>query len=261
LTDAAFEALLAEGMGVDVEAAWGVGFLTGRYLHGVPPWTWPELAGPLMRRADRALDMGTGDGSALAELAPFASLTVAYEEWLPTVPAAVRTLRPLGGHVVVALGSADNIGHSRAVPRLPFRGASFDLVLNRHEAFDPFDVRRLLSAGGSFVTQQVGHDQTASVRALLGLPTTAGRAWCLDEAVRQVESAGLEVVNAGEARPAGRFTDVAALVAFLRSVPWEVPGFDLERFRPQLVRVHERCVMDGGAETVEHRFHLTARRD
>jgi hypothetical protein len=32
----------------------------------------------------------------LAGLGPLAPLTVAYEEWMPTVPAAVRTLRPLG---------------------------------------------------------------------------------------------------------------------------------------------------------------------
>jgi SAM-dependent methyltransferase len=184
---------------------------------------------------------------------------VAYEEWLPTVPAAVQTLRPIGAHVVVALGSADNVGPRRVVARLPFADASFDLILNRHEAFDPDDVRRLLRPGGHFVTQQVGHDQVASVRALLGLPTEGPR-WDLSEAVRQAEAAGLSVIDAAEARPVSRFADIGALIAYLRTVPWEVPEFEVGHFRPQLEHLHDRCVRDGFVEAVGHRFHLTARR-
>jgi len=254
-----FEDLLAEGLGVDVEAGWRAGFLQGRYVAGEPPWTWRGLARPLVQRSESMLDMGTGDGAVLAGLGPLAPLTVAYEEWMPTVPAAVGTLRPLGVHVVVALGSADNVGPQRIVPRLPFADASFDLILNRHEAFDARDVLRLLGPDGIFVTQQVGRDEVASVRALLDLPTE-GRGWDLAEAVLQVEAAGLSVVDAAEARPVSRFTDIGALVAYLRSVPWEVPEFELERFRPQLERVHYRCAGNGNVETVGHRFYLTARR-
>jgi hypothetical protein len=57
-----FEDLLAEGYGVDVEAAWGVGFLQGRYVPGERPWTWRGLAGPLVQQSESMLDMGTGDG-------------------------------------------------------------------------------------------------------------------------------------------------------------------------------------------------------
>lgn len=46
------------------------------------------------------LDMGTGDGRKLLTLHPLPPHTVAYEEWAPTVPAALRTLRPAGVPVV-----------------------------------------------------------------------------------------------------------------------------------------------------------------
>jgi hypothetical protein len=63
----------------------------------------------ILAQADSALDMGAGEGGVLAGLAPLPKLTVAYEGWWPTVPAAQATLRPLGAHLVVALGSADNV--------------------------------------------------------------------------------------------------------------------------------------------------------
>lgn len=124
-----------------------------------------------------------------------------------------------------------NVGPRTNRPQLPFGEASFDLILNRHEAFDPGDVRRLLRTGGDFITQQVGHEEAASMRRLLGLPTE-GPQWDLAEAVRQVEAASFSVVDTAEAHPVTRFTDIGALVAYLRTVPWEVPEFEVRRFRP-----------------------------
>ena len=46
--------------------------------------------------------MGTGDGSKLVEPAPLPARTVADENWAPTVPAALATLRPAGVGLVGA---------------------------------------------------------------------------------------------------------------------------------------------------------------
>lgn len=253
------DAVVAEGMAIDVEARWGAGFLPGRYLPGEPSWTWPEVARPYLDGADRLLDMGTGDGTELLTLAPLPTRTVAYEEWWPTVPAAIATLRPYGVDLVVCLGSDDNTATRRTRPRLPFADGTFDVITNRHEAFDPADVRRLLRPGGGFVTQQVGADEATSVRALLGLPPL-GSPWSMSRARDQLAAAGVTVVAAAEERPAARFTDVAALVAYSRSVPWEVPELDPIAMRDRLSTLHERCVRDGGVDAVSHRFWLAARR-
>jgi hypothetical protein len=134
-------------------------------IPGIGPWT---VQGALIIALQR--DMGTGEGGVLASLAPLPKLTVAYEEWWPTVPAAHATLRPLGVHLVVTLGSTDNVPKSgqEARPSLPFRAEAFDVVLNRHEAFDPVDVLRIVKEGGRFLTEQVASDEAASVRGLLG---------------------------------------------------------------------------------------------
>ena len=64
-----FDALLAEGLGVDVEAHWGAGFLADRYRPGRLSWNWATELRPLVDSATRMLDMGTGEGGVLARLA------------------------------------------------------------------------------------------------------------------------------------------------------------------------------------------------
>jgi SAM-dependent methyltransferase len=256
---ALFETLLAEGLAVDVEAQWGAGFLDGRYVPGEPSWTWRQIARPYLADAERLLDMGTGDGGQLLTLAPLPSVSIAYEEWWPTVPAAIETLRPYEVGLVICLGSDDNTATRRTRPGLPFADAAFDVIVNRHEAFDAADVRRLLRPGGVFVTQQVGADEGASVRALLGLEPLAAE-WTLAVAQDQLNDAGFEIVDAGEERVPARYTDIAALIAYVRSDPWSVPEFDPATMRDRLRWLHERCVREGGIDALTHRFRVAARR-
>jgi SAM-dependent methyltransferase len=254
-----FEAMLAEGLAVDVEAQWGAGFLDGRYVPGEPSWTWHQIARPYIANTRSLLDMGTGHGAQLLTLAPLPPLTIAYEEWQPTVPAAVATLRPHGVHVVVCLGSDDNTATRRTRPGLPFADAAYDVIVNRHEAFDPDDVRRLLRPGGVFATQQVGGNSEASVRALLGLEPRVG-SWSLEVARGQLSAAGFVIVDAGEERVTARFTDIAALISYVRSTPWAMPEFEPVAMRERLAALHDECVRNGSVEAVTHRFWLAARR-
>lgn len=248
--------LLDEGFGLDVEARWGAGFLPRRYLPGEPSWTWPGVVDPHLRDAKALLDLGTGEGSQLASLPGLPALTVAVEEWLATVPAAAATLHPRGIHLVVCGGARENT-HPERPPRagLPFADASYGVVLSRHDAFAADEVRRVLRPGGVFVTQQVGSDETASVRALLGLDTAA-EGWDLAEAIRQTEAGGLAVIGSSEERPVCRFTDLAALIGYLRTIPWSVPELDRESMRPVFERLHT----GNRIEAISHRFWLAARR-
>lgn len=235
-----FEELLTEGATVDV-STWGAGFLPGRYLEEQPPWDYADIVAPYLRGANTMLDMGTGDGSKLLGLRPLPPRTVAYEEWPPTVPAARRTLRPAGVALVRCQGSVDNTDSSGADhPQLPFRDGAFDLVVNRHECFSPADVFRVLRPGGVFVTQQVGAGDRGELPAMFGVETPALRPWDLAAARRQVEDVGFVVLGGGEAELDMACTDVGALVAYIRSVPWQLPDFDVHRYRERLFALYER---------------------
>jgi hypothetical protein len=212
--------------------------------------------------------MGTGDGAVLAGIAPLPALTVAYEEWWPTVPAARARLRPIGVQLVVALGSADNVGtptqgaedagHAARRPGLPFGASAFDVVLNRHEAFDPTDVHRVTRPGGWFLTQQVGSDETASVRALLALPNR-GPVWNAAIALDQLSAAGWRVEDVREERPSAEFADIAALVGYVRTLAWEFEDLEWEAASPVLKRLHRQSLTQP-LELAQHRFLIVARK-
>lgn len=234
-----FDELLAEGAGVDV-STWGAGFLAGRHVEEPPPWRFPELVRPYLAGADTLLDMGTGDGGKLLELEPLPPHTVAYEDWPPTLPAAVATLQPAGITVVQCEGSVDNNAAAEPDdPVLPFRDGSFDVVVNRHTAFSAHDVHRVLRPGGYFATQQVGRRGAAELRALLGLPPMDEQPWGLPQARAQLEAAGFLLVDSADASVELSWTDVGAFVAYARSAPWEVPEFGVERYRDRLRQLHD----------------------
>ena len=260
-----FDSLLDEGLSVDVEAFWGAGFLEGRYRPGAISWDWPEVVRPLLSGATRLLDMGTGEGGVLAGLSPLPPVTVAYEEWPPTIPAARDTLRPLGVYLVQTLGSVENVGRPGvghpAVghwPALPFAASAFDVVLNRHEAYDPVDVARITRHGGTFFTQQVGSDEDASVRSLFDLPI-AGPRWNAGVASTQLEAAGWRITDVREERTLSEFTDIAALIAYVRSLPWAYPDLDLQGAVPRLRQLHDQS-RARPIPAVSHRFLVRADR-
>jgi hypothetical protein len=254
-----FDQLLAEGLNVDVEAYWGAGFLAGRVRAAEPSWSYRAMARSILSDAESALDMGTGEGGVLASLAPLPRLMVAYEEWWPTVPAAQATLTPLGVHLVVALGSVDNNASHDAPsrPGLPFRSDAFDVVLNRHEAFNPSEVRRVIKPLGRFLTQQVGSDEAASVRALLGLPVD-DRLWTATVAIGQLEAVGWTIQEVHEDRQTLAFSDIAALIGYVRSTPWAFEDLDWVTARPQLQQLHALS-RSKPIEAVSHRFVVSAR--
>jgi SAM-dependent methyltransferase len=95
---------------------------------------------------------------------------LAAEAWPPNVPVAAARLRALGIAVVQDEGAPENDTQHPGRGRLPFRDEAFDLVTNRHEAFQAAEVRRVLAPGGTFVTQQVDYHCYAET----GQPRRAG---------------------------------------------------------------------------------------
>jgi SAM-dependent methyltransferase len=255
-----FDRLMAEGLSVDVEAYWSAGLPTGRYRADKPDWSYEATARGILAEAGSALDMGTGEGGILASLAPLPKLTVAYEGWWPTVPAAQATLRPLAVHLVVALGSADNVPgpDQQPQPGLPFQAAAFDVALNRHEAFDPVEVRRIVKPRGRFLTEQVGSDQGASVRRLLGLSDDQ-RLWTADVAVGQLEAAGWVIDEVREDRTPMHFSDIAALISYIRTVPWAFEDLDWNSAKPALQQLHAQS-LSKPIGAVSHTFLVLATR-
>jgi hypothetical protein len=107
------------------------------------------------------------------------------------------------------------------------------------------------------LTEQVGSDEAASVRALLGLPVD-NRAWSADVAAGQLQAAGWTVADQREDRMAMTFSDIAALIGYVRTLPWAFEDLDLARARARLQQLHAQSQAKP-IEAVSHRFLLLAR--
>ena len=145
--------------------------------------------------------------------------------------------------------------------RLLFADAGFDLVINRHEAYVPTEVRRVLRPEGRFLTQQVGGRDNIRLNQVLGAAGTRPYAdWDLDNAVHELEEAGLRITDAREEFPETVFADVGAVVYYLKAVPWQIDGFGVDQYREPLSALHQTIQADGGLVVTSHRFLIEAER-
>jgi SAM-dependent methyltransferase len=258
-----FETLIAAAEREPFEG-WDFSHLEGRLVEAPPPYEYLAAVRARLSGVKAMLDLGTGGGERLAELAPFAALTVATEAWGPNVMVAARRLGPLGARVVFAEGAPENwetiATPLRQTPALPFRDAAFGLVIDRHESYLAAEVFRVLEPGGWFVTQQCGGAHHAGLNDLVGLPQPRYAAWGLAPAAAQLSAAGFEAVDGREAFGETRVHDVGAIVYYLRALPWQAPGFRASDHLPQLRALHDRISAYGSLTIRGHHFLIEARK-
>lgn len=211
---------------------WDFSYLENRMVEEAPPWSYRQRAMQTLRAAASALDLGTGGGERLLEMrAAWPEKMAATEEYPPNLRLAGERLNPHG--VVVKEARL-----TRSAP-LPYADGEFELVLNRHAAFNSREVARILAPGGAFLTQQVDGRFAEDLQAVFGAApqwpdaTLANsRAW--------LEEAGLKIVSAQEYFGGLNFSDVGAVVYYLCAVPWLVPGFSVETHAAGLLALQRR---------------------
>jgi SAM-dependent methyltransferase len=250
-----FEDLIAEADSASF-SGWNFSWLNGRYIEGKVSWDYRGKVLAKMKTSKRFLDMGTGGGELLSTLQPFPDSSYATEGYPPNVPIARNRLEPLGVKVLQVEST-----------QLPFEAESLDLVINRHEEYAANELYRVLSAGGFFLTQQVGARNNIELNKLLGLEslgktTFSNRPeWDMDYAVAELNKAGFRVSEQRAEFLKGRFNDVGALVYLLKAVPWEIPDFTIDNYREKLLVIHQKILSDGFLEVTTDRFFIECCKD
>jgi len=254
-----FDQMVAEGSQRPL-TGWDFSWLGHRLEEDPPPWDYTDAVLDLARHSPDLLDLGTGGGEWLAALPIRPPQTVGAEGWPPNVAVARGRLEPLGVKVVAYESPRDNVDQRSDEPSLPFPADSFHLVADRHESFVASEVSRVLVPGGSFLTQQVGSFESLSRLMEAPEPASANPlAWTLDLALDQLRSAGLRIAVAHETRVATRVLDVAALIWYLRMVPWVVPDFSVAKYAPRLRELHQISTKEP-LSFEEERFFIVAER-
>ena len=210
-------------------SGWDFSHLDNRLIAENPPWDYREMAKELMGQSKALLDMGTGGGELLASLAPFPDHTIATESWAPNVPVARAKLESMGVQVVEVKDEDDT----------PFKDGEFDTVLNRHSDFNAAEIFRILKNGGTFLTQQVGgnnlQDLAEEFNATLPYEELTYDYW-----QREIRDADLVLKQAKEWQGEMEFMDVGAIIYFIKAIPWQVPGFDIDRDIHYLEKLHQK---------------------
>jgi len=234
-------------------------FGTGREAEAPLKWNYYNVVLPYLKKAEKLLDMGTGGGEVLSGFAPLPPTTYVTEQYHPNVAVAKKRLEPLGVKVF-------EIEEEKSPPynaHLPFKDNFFDLIINRHEAYYPQELMRILKPGGSFITQQVGSlTNVTLVQFLLG-KTIPVKNWNLKSAIDELKAAGFKVVKQQEDIQFYRFYDIGAIVYLLKVIPWTLGDFTAEKFsvikyKEKLWELHLKICEDGFYDSPQHRFILIA---
>ncbi|UVI30428.1 methyltransferase domain-containing protein [Paenibacillus spongiae] len=233
-------------------SGWDFAYITGTGRMGsqLLSWSYGSMAIPLVRKAKSMLDMGTGGGEFLSMLGPLPECVFATEGYLPNVPIARHRLEPLGVKVVQIEDDFD----------LPFDDDQFDLILNQHESYSPTEVRRIISDDGIFLTQQSGGLDCREINEALGVPLNEEfHHWNLETAAEELISNGFEVLTSKEEFPIQRFYDVGSIIYYLKAIPWQVPGFELDPYLAPIYEIHRIIEKKGFFDVSQHRFIIKSR--
>jgi SAM-dependent methyltransferase len=232
---------------------WDFSYLDGRMEEEQPHWSYFSRAAELMRNASSVIDLGTGGGEQLLKLYDhWPNNVVATEEYPPNFKLATKRLSLYGARVVaVRLTDHDP---------MPFADGEFDLVLNRHSAFNSSEVARILAPGGAFLTQQIhgqwAHDLLAAFDADPRWPEAS-----LEKYIPELKEAGLIISQDEEWTGRLSFTDVGAIVYYLKAAPWLVAGFSVETHLEGLLKLQHRLEQGDELVFVARKYFIEALKD
>lgn len=200
----------------------------------------------MLDSASGLLDQDTSGGEVLASLVPLPARAVATEGWEPNIAIARDRLEPLGVEVRRGGGT-----------RIPASDGEFDLVLNRHGEINPDELARVLDTGGQLLTQQIGAGNNNEFNRALGVPAPSGGPTA-DRLAESLALVGFRVTRAEQVAVPVTYLDIGAVVFQLLAVPWQVPGFTVDRFDTELRTVDRRIRTEGGFTVHDHRVLVVA---
>lgn len=177
---------------------WDFSHIDGKYDKEKDlPWDYKNIVSQYLKDDMELLDYDTGGGEFLLSLNHPFKKTSATEGFQPNVELCREKLLPLGINFRECCNPAD----------IPYNSETFDMIINRHGAFDARELYRLFS----------------HLR--------------LKEQIKVFEEAGFQIVRAEEAYRPIKFYDVGAFVWFARIIEWEFLDFSVDRCFERLLKM------------------------
>lgn len=237
-------------------SGWDFSYIAGQMISEPLPWDYKDIVTQYLKSDYELLDMGTGGGEFLLTLDHPYDLTSVTEAYPPNIEICKNKLVPLG-ITVQAITDDHHLG---------FADESFDMIINRHEAFDPRELNRLLRPNGYFITQQVGGLNNKDLSHKVGIKRAEGDSehnyseHHLDNNLDLLCKAGFKVLVSNECYPKVTFASVEAFVYFAKIIEWEFPRFSVETCFEQLCELQNEFEENDFIVGTEHRFMIVAQK-
>lgn len=241
-----------------VMTGWNFAALGSRLRADDPPWDFELTCAKAMARSAACLDMGTGGGERLRDLVRRVSavggflgresILHASEGWKPNLDVATSALAEYG----IEVREYDSVTGDP----MPWSDDFFDLVMNRHESYDPAELARVVKPDGGFLTQQVDGTEASEFRLWFGgRPETPQNR--LGPRLNELEEQGFTITDADEWTGTMEFADVEAVIEYLAYSPWDVPRFTVA---DNLVALDRLAARRSPIEVTQKRFLIVAER-
>ena len=232
---------------------WDFSHIYGRYSEEENlPWDFRTVINKYLKDNMKLLDMETGGGEFLLSLNHPKHNTSAIEGYQPNVELCKKVLLPLGIDFKEADGDE----------KLPFENEYFDIITNRHGAYNVTELKRVLKKDGIFITQQVGAENDRELVEML-LPKYKDLPYAehyLNIKQQEISEQGFEILESGETFQPIKFFDTGALVWFAKIIEWEFPNFSVESHLENLYKVQEIIEANGAVEGRIHRFYIVGKK-
>lgn len=230
---------------------WDFSHIEGKVKENELPWNYKHIIQKYLKSTDKILDIDTGGGEFLLSLNHPYELTSVTEGYAPNIALCEQKLGRLGIEVRAMSNYA----------RMPFENNEFDVIINRHGAYDAKEIYRILKPGGLFITQQVGEDNDWDlIKRLLPKAKKTYPGHNLQTQAKTFETQGFTLLEQDEAHPSIYFYDTKALIWFAKIIPWEFQGFTVQSAFQHLLDVEEQIKTQGFIKGTTHRFYLVARK-
>lgn len=223
---------------------WDFSFLEGKTADEKIPWSYKEIIFKYLKNNDLLLDQGTAAGEFLLTLKHPYENTWITEGYAPNYKLCEERLAPLGIKICNLAG--DEI--------TPFENDFFDIIINRHESYNPQEVKRILKPNGLFITQQVGSKNNQRMREIINNYSEEWDSFVLEKEIKKFVDLGFEIVYKNEALLSCKYFTMEAVIFMAKIIAWEFHDFNVVSNYESLKRIDDEIVSKGYFESFEHRF-------
>ena len=218
-------------------------------------WVFLEVVKGYVTDKTFLLDIGTGGGEKLLEVAKIAGKAYGIDHQQSMIDAANKNLAEMKmRNVEFKLADAKN---------LPFPQGYFDVVMCRHAPFYAQQVYRVMKSKGIFLTQQVYSEKDAiNIKRVFGRGQGFGRereANPIRRYIRELKAAGFEILRRDTYNATEYYADMADLIFLLRNTPM-IPDFDIDKDRKCLEKIESKYTRDDGIKTNSARYLIVCKK-